>query len=166
MRAITINEINFERNTDPKGSMNIGKIAEVRKLLDYMYKRSNFQCLDYELKNLNHIEIRYTDFVKKADKNESYINDVWIIKYVEIDRYIVESYISEGNWGTSHQWNIYELVFNQDEDPKRMKFKKEYVCYLDKTNKFNEERAKIMVQALNDKYGKACGFELIKKTQD
>jgi hypothetical protein len=51
MRAITINEIhNFERGGDAKQSMGIGKISEVKKILDLIYSDPSY--LTYKIHGL------------------------------------------------------------------------------------------------------------------
>jgi len=176
MRAKTVNEIQkFERGNDPKHSMNIGKIAGVKKLLDEIYETGKkYATYQYEIKSLDRIEIRYSDLVKKDildSKNPQAANYLWIIKYVEKDRYVSkeeshEMSSSTHSFGTSYEWNIYEVKFNMASEPERIEFKEEYLCDLSRKNKINQERVKIIVDALNQHYGKLGGFELIEKTKD
>jgi len=175
MRARVVNEIQkFERGNDPKHSMNIGKITDVKRLLDKIYETDKkYATYQYEIKNLDHIEIRYSDLVKKDildSKNPQAANYLWIIKYVEKDRYIFKEESHEmsshtHSFGTSYEWNIYEIKFNMASEPERLEFVEEYLCDLSRKDQKNYDRVKIIVDALNQHYGKIGGFELIEKTK-
>jgi hypothetical protein len=175
MRAKTINEIQkFEQGIDPRQAMGTGKISEVKKMLDEVYNKHKYKVYEYNIRSLDHIEIRYSDDIKNdirqgAGKGQE--NNVWIIKYVEKDRYIFkdeshEISSSTHSFGTSYEWNIYEVQFYMSDNPESIKFKNAYVFDLTMKNDLNKERAQIMVDALNKHYGKVGGFELIEKTKD
>jgi len=177
MRAKTVNEAqNFQRDQDPKASIGIGKAEEAKRMLESVYKKgehARFRTYDYIIKSLDHIEISYSDEIKQDIRDSAKLrgqkdrsNVIWILKFVEKDRYLVEANSYEmssltHSFGTKHDWNIYELKFRMDDDPKRIKFDKEYVLDLTQKNEINKERAKIIVDSLNNHYGKVSGFELI-----
>jgi hypothetical protein len=177
MRAKTVNEAqNFQRDQDPKASMGIGKAEEAKRMLESVYKKgehSRFTTYEYSIKSLDHIEISYSDIIKQDIRDSAKLrgqkdrsNVIWILKFVEKDRYLVEANSYEmssftHSFGTQHDWKIYELKFRMDDDPKRIKFDKEYVLDLTQKNEINKERAKIIVDSLNNHYGKVSGFELI-----
>jgi hypothetical protein len=156
MRAKTLNEIqNFERGNDPKSSMGIGRIVKIKEMLEEIYQGNKF--LQYKLKTPEHIEVFYIN--KETKINAS---DVWIMKYVEKDRFHLGSRSEEVySFGNSHYWLINELRFHSSMWPEDNKFKEVYVLKLDKEEKANEEKAQIILKALNDHYGKVGGFELI-----
>jgi hypothetical protein len=160
MRAKTLNEIqNFERGNDPKSSMGIGKIAKIKKMLEGIYENNKF--LQYNLKNPDHIEISYIRGQTREDSP-----DIWIMKYVEKDRFSLESESEEKSsfthsFGTYNYWIIEELKFFSSMWPDDNKFKAEGILRLGKEDKTNEEKARIILKAFNAHYGKIGGFELI-----
>jgi hypothetical protein len=177
MRAKTINEINFERGGEPMTNMGIGKAADVKKLLDSVYneKQNRHYYFVYNIKSLDRIEIRYSDWLRddiRSSKTPESADTLWIIKYVEKNHFIIEEDSYElGNsthsFGTQYNWNILEVKFYIEQDPKRMQFTNKFILALTQKDKLNEERAKVIIDAFNDHYGpKTIGFELIEKTTD
>jgi hypothetical protein len=160
MRAKTLNEIqNFERGNDPKSSMGIGKIEKVKKMLEGIYQNNRF--LQYKMKNPDHIEVSY---IKGSTREE--IDEIWIMKYVEKEKFILDSKSIEissftHSFGNSHYWVIKELGFLSSMWPEDNKFNEEVILKLNKEDKSNEEKAQIILKAFNDHYGKIGGFELI-----
>lgn len=160
MRAKTLNEIqNFERGADPKSSMGIGKVAKIKEMLDKIYKNNGF--LQYKIKSPEHIEVSY---IKDRLDNEGV--GIWIMKYVEKERFSMESKSEEissftHSFGTSHYWSIKELKFYSSMWPEDNKFEEEGVLELNKKERTNEEKAQVIVKAFNDHFGKVGGFELI-----
>lgn len=160
MRARTLNEVqNFERGNDPKSSMGIGKVEKIKKMLDEIYRNSRF--LQYKIKNPEHIEVSYIKGETRKD-----MSDIWIMKYVEKERYSLESKSEEissfsHSFGTSHYWIVKELKFISSMWPEDSKFKEEVSIKLTKEDASNEEKAQIILKAFNDFFGKVGGFELI-----
>jgi hypothetical protein len=178
MRAKFINEIQkFERSSDPKTSIGVGKVSAVKKMLDDAFSRSsqghnNFY--DFKIKSLDHIEIFYSDFLKKdredSRSDPSYLETVWIFKYIEKERYFIKAESNElksftHSFGMQHDWIIYEAIFYMDDTPDRIKWDEKYILKLTQKEKQNEEIAKVIVDALNKKYGPLFGLELIEKTK-
>ena len=167
MRAKTINEIdNFERGIDPKVAMGTGKILEVRKILGTIYNQK-YNSYVYKIQSLNHIEVFYSQLVKR-DMPEVFKNNKWIIKYVEKDSYFARGESQEirsfsHSLGKRDSWNIYEVKFNLHDNPEKMNFIDQYSFELPQTLDKYEEMTKIVVDALNKQYGKVGGFELIEK---
>jgi hypothetical protein len=165
MRAKTINEIqNFEKGASPKSALGVGKVKEAKELLDYWYDGHH---LVYNIKSLDHIEITYSPEVierAKGGKNEDQIDKYkWIIKYVELDRFIYESHsdtISIHSDQKYHDWNIYERRFcgkPHETDSVCNKF----CLSISKQINESKEKANIIIKSLNDFYGPIKGFELI-----
>lgn len=165
MRAKTLNEIqNFERGNDPKSSMGIGKVAKIKKMLEEIYQNNRF--LKYKIKNPEHIEVSY---IKGETRDD--MSDVWIMKYVEKDRFSMESTFREigstfHSFGTSYYWVIKELKFLSSMWPEDNKFKEEGILELSKKDETNEEKAQIILKAFNNHYGKVGGFEVIEHTSN
>jgi len=160
MRAKTLNEIqNFERGNDPKSSMGIGKIEKVKKMLEGIYQNNRF--LQYKMKNPEHIEVSYIKGETRKD-----MSDIWIMKYVEKERYSLGSKSEEissftHSFGSTNYWVITELKFISSMWPEDNKFKEEVSLKLTKEDAENEEKAQIILKAFNDFFGKVGGFELI-----
>lgn len=160
MRARTLNEVqNFERGNDPKSSMGIGKIARIREMLEEIYQNNRF--LQYKLKNPEHIEISY---IKGETRDD--MSDIWVIKYVEKDRFSIDSNSREigsstHSFGTSSYWVIKEMKFYSSMWPEDNKFVEKGILELNKEDKTNEEKSQIILKAFNIHYGKIGGFELV-----
>jgi hypothetical protein len=99
------------------------------------------------------------------------MSDIWIMKYIEKDRFNLESKSEEvssftHSFGTSHYWIIKELKFLSSMWPEDNKFKEEGILRLSKEDETNEEKAQIILKAFNDHYGKIGGFEVIEHTSN
>jgi hypothetical protein len=139
--------------------MGIGKIAKIKKYLDGIYENNRF--LQYKMKSPEHIEVSYIKGETRKD-----MSDTWIMKYVEKERYSLESKSEEissftHSFGSSHSWVIKELKFISSMWPEDNKFKEEVSVKLTKEDASNEEKAQIILKAFNDFFGKVGGFELI-----
>jgi hypothetical protein len=164
MRAKTINEVqNFERGAEPKNSMGIGKINEIKNILDEIY--GGHQYFEYKIVNPDRIEIFYKKSMKQKFPNE-FDNKIWILQYEERERFFVREGKSEissftHSFGNKYYWEIIEVKSYISSDPDRNYFKQEQLIDMGMGDKENKEKAEIMAKALNNHYGIVKGFKYI-----
>jgi hypothetical protein len=165
MRAKLINEMKFERGGDVKTSLGIGK---VREALDILESSFNNRIFNINIKDINNISVTYTERYKNM--LEEYENDYeWILKYHPIDRFEIEDHRSEetylGHVVKSNKWVIKRNDFWAGGDPNNLIVNKEYISSIEKDKKRSKEYAEVMVEALNDKFGKLWVFEVVEKNK-
>ena len=159
MRAKNVNEnINFERGSDPKSSMGIGRIAKAKNLLDEIYK--NHKLLTYSIKSADQIEIFYNERARKTlkEEGEDYMYDVWVFRFVEKDRFF-----SKQSKHYDSDIDIWETKTSTTSDPDNIGFREKYLLSMDHKEK---EKMEIILKSLNDHYGKIGGLEIIERKNE
>lgn len=167
MRAKTINEnVKFERGQDPASGMNIGKSAKAKEMLDQEFgnRAGQFNPFSYKINSLDNIELRYSDRVRKNSKEAEDplpgIDDVWILKYIEIDQFVTRYYTTT-EFNMSNHWVIDKRHIRWH-NLSEMGTKSEIYMSI----YHGEEEAEVIAKALCDHYGPAVGFELVEKKVD
>lgn len=163
MRAKTINEVqNFERNQDPKYSMGVGQVNEIKKMLDPVY--GNKKWMEYKIVSPDRIEISYKkEVIEKLP--EEFDNRIWILQYEERERFFVregKEQVSSfsHSLGNRYYWEIIEVTPIIPDDPNRCTFGENQLVEINKKPS-SFEKLEIMAKALNEHYGKAKGFKYI-----
>ena len=165
MRAKTINETqNFERGIDPKHSMGVGQINQIKKFLDKIYEDDSW--MEYKIISPDRIEISYKEKWKEQYPKD-FKNKIWILQYEEKERFFVREAKEEmSSWnhslGTKHFWEIVELTPFISNDPSKIKFEEKRLIEMSKQDPHSIDKINIMANALNEYYGKTKGFKYIR----
>lgn len=165
MKAIFVNEVNFERGQDPGAAMGIGKAGKAKEMLEREYgdREGRFNPYSYKIHSLDNIEVRLSDRYKEGRKGakspDRGIDDVWILKYSEIDQFITRYYTTtefnmSNHWVIDKQSIVWHMLSN-------MRIEQENYMSIYK----GEEEANVIAKALCEHYGPAVGFELVEKIQ-
>ena len=168
MRARTVNEaVKFERGSDPKAGLNIGKAAKAKEMLEREYGdrgTPRFNPYSYKIHSLDNIEVRYTDRFKEGVRDAKQppkgLDDVWILKYSEIDQFDVGYYESSSYHGTN-SWVINKRSMRW-RTLSRMSIESEIYMSIH----HGKEEAEVIAKALNDHYGTVDGFELVEHRKE
>ena len=161
--------LNFEKKRDPKTALGVGKIVLVKEMLDKIFPEDIHRFLRYKINSLDNIEIFYDEKLKKASKSEHFPR--WVIKYVEKERYFIDTVTDTISIHSSTKYTdhyIYERNFYSD-DPRRMKFGQTPRFKLVQTNDYDDfketqKQTPVVLKALNDQYGPVSGFELVEES--
>lgn len=167
MRARFINEnIDFERGGDPKSKLGVGKVAKAKEMLEREFgdRDDHFNPYTYKIHSLDNIEIRYSDKfredTKGAKRPQRGIDDVWILKYSEIDQFVPRYYTTtefnmSNHWVIDKRYISWHMLSNME-----VKSEQYMSIYHDK------EETEVIAKALNEHYGPAVGFELVEKIKE
>jgi len=170
MKAKFINE--FTRGEDPKSVLNIGKYAKVKAKLEEMYnKEGDFAYLTYKIINLNHIEVFYRpekiEKIANVGREESLRKLKWILKYVELPKYI----LNERNYTynlfqrdfNEHTLSVYETQIFFSDTPRETNIQQDKKVF--DIGEYKDEAVhkmgEVIIKALNENYEPVWGFELI-----
>lgn len=163
MKARFVNEANFERGSDVKASMGVGKAGKAKEMLEREFgdRPDHFNPYTYKIHSLDNIEIRYSDEYREqreGSKSPNFgIDDVWILKYSEIDKFITRYYTTTA-FNVSNHWVIDKRYIRWN---MLSNMKVESETYMSIYH--GEEEADVVAKALNEHYGPAVGFELVEK---
>jgi len=163
MKARFVSEANFERGGDPKASIGVGKAAKAKEMLEREFgKREGlFNPYSYKIHSLDNIEIRFSERYREdrkvAKRPHKGLDDVWILKYSEIDQFVTRFYTTT-EFNMSNHWVIDKryLRWHRLSD---MKIESETYMSI----YHGEEEAEVIAKALNEHHGPAVGFELVER---
>lgn len=157
----------FKRGTDITTTLGVGKIKEVKELLDRQFKETN--PFTYKIHSLDNIEI----FVENPDdwaestNEEMKTKKPWFIEYTSIDMFSKKYRPRDDSWGGSGPtWIINKAYINSDKAfwDYSEKQRGEIINYTGHLNIPDEEDADVIVAAMNKHYGPVYGF-VIKGTK-
>lgn len=153
---------NFERGQDTKATLGVGKAAKAKEMLEKEFgDRPGYRSpYKYNINSLDNIEISFSEKYRAGMQDAKGLNDVWIIKYSEIDQFVIR-YYTTNEFNMSNHWVI-DKKYISWHMLSNMKVKSEQYMsiYHDK------EEAEVIAKALNEHYGPAVGFELIEKIDE
>ena len=162
MKARLVQEsINFEKNQDPKSSLNIGKTVKAKEMLDKIYEKDWF--LTYKINSINDIKIYFKDSYRDKIRGKETAEPlfIWTVKFIEMPPYELESKETKGYSDIYKHWIISKRILYNNLFPSEYKSKLEPEIEIYKDIENSEEKAKIIVKAFNNQFEPVYGFELI-----